>query len=50
MKKLMIAMSFMLTCLTPSFADFTIADLFVSGGVDKPIETKDTKKKEHDCQ
>jgi hypothetical protein len=49
MKKLTLAMIFMLTMMTPSFADFTVDDLFTSGGVDKPVKTKDTKKKEHDC-
>ena len=50
MKKLTMSMIFMLTLITPSFADFTVDDLFVSGGVEKPVETKDTDKKEHDCE
>lgn len=50
MKKLIISMTFVLALITPVFADFTIDDLFVSGGVDKPVETKDTEKKEHDCE
>ena len=48
MKKLTVTMIFMLTLITPSFADFTIDDLFISGGTDKPTQSKDTK--EHDCQ
>lgn len=47
MKKLTIAIFFMLTVMTPSFADFTIDDLFVSGGTKKPVETKGEQK--HDC-
>jgi len=43
MKKLTLATIFMLTLITPSFADFTIDDLFVSGGTDKPIQSKDVK-------
>ena len=39
---------FMLALITPSFADFTVDDLFVSGGTDKPTQSKDAK--EHDCQ
>lgn len=50
MKKLTIAIIFMLTVITPSFADFTLADLFVSGGVDKPVDSNNSKRKEHDCQ
>lgn len=47
MKKLTIAMILMFTFISPSFADFTIKDLFISGGTDKPAQSKDTK--EHDC-
>ena len=47
MKKLTISMIFMLTLVSPSFADFTLDDLFVSGGTDKPTQSKDAK--EHDC-
>ena len=50
MKKLTIAMIFMLTLITPSFADFTIDDLFISGGTQHPSDSKDTKKKVHDCE
>lgn len=39
MKKLIITMSFTLALITPSFADFTLADLFVSGGTGKPVKT-----------
>ncbi|CAA6814166.1 MAG: Unknown protein [uncultured Sulfurovum sp.] len=48
MKKLILTMSFILALITPTFADFTIDDLFVSGGTDKPVKSKD--RKEHDCQ
>lgn len=50
MKKLIIAMIFMFTCFIPAFSDFTIDDLFVSGGTSKPVDTKDESKEEHDCQ
>ena len=50
MKKLTMTMIFMLTLITPSFADFTIDDLFVSGGTDKPTQSTEETKKDHDCQ
>ena len=49
MKKLTISMIFMLALITPSFADFTVKDLFVSGGTSQPTESKDAEKKDHDC-
>ncbi len=40
-----------LTLMTTfTFADFTVKDLFVSGGADRPVDTKENQKKEHDCQ
>lgn len=48
MKKITITMVLMLTFLTPSFADFTIKDLFISGGSDKPKDSK--MQSNHDCQ
>ncbi|CAA6799344.1 MAG: Unknown protein [uncultured Sulfurovum sp.] len=32
-----------------AFADFTIKDLFISGGTDKPVKSKDAATG-HDCQ
>ena len=49
MKKLTMSMIFMLALLSPLSADFTIDDLFVSGGTDKPVKSKDAATG-HDCQ
>jgi len=45
MKKLTMTMIFMLTLISPSFADFTVDDLFVSGGTDKPTKSAEESKK-----
>ena len=51
MKKLTITMIFMLTLITPTLADFTLADLFVSGGTTQQpsIQSEDEEVRIHDC-
>lgn len=50
MKNIKIVTIALLLMTTTAFADFTIADLFVSGGTAEPIHSSnDREKKEHDC-
>ena len=57
MKNIKVITIVLALCTSTAFADFTIKDLFVSGGTSKPVDkskTDDSKDKDshkkHDCE
>ncbi len=48
MNKIKIVTMVLALMTTSAFADFTVKDLFVSGGTNKPVKTDNNKP--HDCQ